>query len=272
MALRPLRASLNSSARSTLRLKRVVGEPSLEDLRRETTALLDELRSTRLVALGVLACPAGDPATDAAKTSNPRGFRRPAPPSRRRLRSVRCARAQQAGPGRPVRAGPRRLPGRRVDGPAGPWRSHLQHRPWHPGWPCTLCPDHFPGHGLLRFLRSHSPSLRPCGISRTRLRAGAGQDLDAVVRMIRPPGGPRLPRGGWRPPTGAPTNAVNLTPGSPISLVDTEMRGLNKAVLASDLDTRRLGTPAQWEDITRLRGPRVRRLREIIGTLDRISA
>ena len=42
------------------------------------------------------------------------------------------------------------------------------------------------------------------------------------------------------------------------------MRGLNRELLRLDIDPRQLGTAAAWEDITRLRGPRTRRLRELL--------
>jgi hypothetical protein len=43
-----------------------------------------------------------------------------------------------------------------------------------------------------------------------------------------------------------------------------DMRALNRRLLANDLDSKRLGTQSAWEDITRLRGPRMKRLREIL--------
>ncbi|MGG5819353.1 AAA domain-containing protein [Falsiroseomonas sp. HW251] len=49
-----------------------------------------------------------------------------------------------------------------------------------------------------------------------------------------------------------------------LARLDAEMRELNKAVLSSDLDRGRLASATAWEDLTRLRGPRVRRLREIM--------
>ena len=49
-----------------------------------------------------------------------------------------------------------------------------------------------------------------------------------------------------------------------LARLDIEMRNLNKAVLSGDLDPRRLAPEVRWQDITRIRGPRVRRLREIL--------
>lgn len=46
--------------------------------------------------------------------------------------------------------------------------------------------------------------------------------------------------------------------------LDGEFRAINKELLKHDIDPRQLGNAAAWEDITRLRGPRARRLREII--------
>jgi primosomal replication protein N'' len=45
---------------------------------------------------------------------------------------------------------------------------------------------------------------------------------------------------------------------------DRAMRELNRQLLAVDLDRTRLGTPAAWDSITRLRGPRMKRLREVL--------
>jgi hypothetical protein len=46
--------------------------------------------------------------------------------------------------------------------------------------------------------------------------------------------------------------------------IDTALRVKNRTVLACDIDTSSLGTSSAWEDITRLRGPRALRLREIL--------
>lgn len=46
--------------------------------------------------------------------------------------------------------------------------------------------------------------------------------------------------------------------------LDSEMRELNKRLLAIEFDRTRLGNQTAWDDITRLRGPRMRRLREIL--------
>lgn len=45
---------------------------------------------------------------------------------------------------------------------------------------------------------------------------------------------------------------------------DREMRRANRDLLVQDVDRSRLGTRAQWENITRLRGQRSRRLRELL--------
>lgn len=45
---------------------------------------------------------------------------------------------------------------------------------------------------------------------------------------------------------------------------DAEMRRLNGQLLSGDIDVAALGTRRQWEDVTRLRGRRSRRLREFI--------
>jgi len=42
------------------------------------------------------------------------------------------------------------------------------------------------------------------------------------------------------------------------------MRELNRRLLVADVDPDKVGTQAAWDDITRLRGPRTRRLREIL--------
>lgn len=45
---------------------------------------------------------------------------------------------------------------------------------------------------------------------------------------------------------------------------NTKMRTLNQKFLAFNMDIERIRAPDDWEDITRLRGPRARRLREVI--------
>lgn len=46
--------------------------------------------------------------------------------------------------------------------------------------------------------------------------------------------------------------------------LDAELRQLNRQLLIDGIDPDRLGSPRAWEDLTRLRGPRARRLREIL--------
>ena len=45
---------------------------------------------------------------------------------------------------------------------------------------------------------------------------------------------------------------------------ETELRQINKRAITANIDHRRLGTRSKWEDITRLAGPRARRLREFM--------
>ena len=45
---------------------------------------------------------------------------------------------------------------------------------------------------------------------------------------------------------------------------DQQMRELNRQLLAIDFDRSRLGSSAAWDTITRLRGPRMKRLREVL--------
>jgi primosomal replication protein N'' len=49
-----------------------------------------------------------------------------------------------------------------------------------------------------------------------------------------------------------------------LELEDRETRKLNQALLAGGVEVTRLGTVTQWEAITRLRGPRAKRLRELV--------
>lgn len=46
--------------------------------------------------------------------------------------------------------------------------------------------------------------------------------------------------------------------------LDIKMRTFNKKLLATDITPDRIGTLSEWEEITRLRGPRMKRLREIL--------
>lgn len=48
--------------------------------------------------------------------------------------------------------------------------------------------------------------------------------------------------------------------------LDRQFRDLNRELLAQDVDRSKLGTRTEWDDLTRLRGPRMRRLREILDT------
>jgi len=49
-----------------------------------------------------------------------------------------------------------------------------------------------------------------------------------------------------------------------LAAADDEMRRLNRDVLREGIDRSRLASPKQWEDVTRLKGQRSRRLREFI--------
>lgn len=49
-----------------------------------------------------------------------------------------------------------------------------------------------------------------------------------------------------------------------LAVLDREVLALNKQILRLDIDPDKLGTATAWEDLTRLRGPRARRLREIM--------
>jgi hypothetical protein len=46
--------------------------------------------------------------------------------------------------------------------------------------------------------------------------------------------------------------------------LDRQFRRFNRDFLAEDFDLTRLGTQTEWDDLTRLRGPRMKRLREIL--------
>jgi hypothetical protein len=46
--------------------------------------------------------------------------------------------------------------------------------------------------------------------------------------------------------------------------LDAQLRELNRQLLSADFDPARLGAQTAWDDITRLRGPRMKRLREIL--------
>ncbi len=51
---------------------------------------------------------------------------------------------------------------------------------------------------------------------------------------------------------------------SALSTLDTEMRSLNRELLGHGIDAGKLGSEAAWDDMTRLAGPRRRRLRELL--------
>jgi primosomal replication protein N'' len=49
-----------------------------------------------------------------------------------------------------------------------------------------------------------------------------------------------------------------------LAALDREVLVLNRQILRLDIDPNRLGTTVAWDDLTRLRGPRAKRLREIL--------
>lgn len=49
-----------------------------------------------------------------------------------------------------------------------------------------------------------------------------------------------------------------------LATLDREVLGLNRQILRLDIDPNRLGTTTAWDDLTRVRGPRAKRLREIV--------
>jgi primosomal replication protein N'' len=51
---------------------------------------------------------------------------------------------------------------------------------------------------------------------------------------------------------------------SALAALDAEMRALNRELLGRGIDAGKLGSEAAWDDVTRLAGPRKRRLRELL--------
>lgn len=266
IALRPLRADL-SSTRSALRLERSDGKQSAEDLRRGAAGLVDELRSTRLAALGLLACPAGDLATSAAKTPTREAYEA----LRSRLEGA-CARFDARERSRAALAD---LSEWIREDFLEEWAARLAR-----GEVTSTVGDAIlAGLGTLRpyqTFRARAASLPEAALAvfaslrdfQDWLRAVGPSHLDGVVRRTIRREALLATKG--RLETAHPELLYERgeldSRISHLARLDAEMRILNKAVLASDLDRSRLGTFNLWEDITRLRGPRVRRLREIMDS------
>ena len=89
-------------------------------------------------------------------------------------------------------------------------------------------------------------------------------DLDAVVRLTIA----REARLAWksRLETENPTLLLEASELEAriraLAVADEQMRTINRNYLVQGVDLMRLASRREWEDITRLRGPRMRRLRE----------
>jgi primosomal replication protein N'' len=101
---------------------------------------------------------------------------------------------------------------------------------------------------------------------RERLAALPAEDLEPTVRRIIA----TEARLAWKGRLEAADPALLLEAGeleakaASLAAADREMRGLNRRLLVDGLDTGRLSPMRDWEDITRLRGARARRLREFV--------
>ena len=266
LAIRPLRAEMFSTL-SALRLAQDGAKPTAEELRRATVGLLDELRSTRLAALGLLACPAGDVAIGVAKTPTRQAYE----VLRSRLEGA-CARADARQRSQAALAD---LSEWIREDFLEEWAARLVHGELT----SPVVEGILAGLGTLRSyqtFRARAATLPETALAvfsalrdlQDRLRAVAPSDLDSIVRRTIRREALLATKG--RLETANPELLYERgeldSRIAYLARLDAEMRELNKAVLASDLDRGRLGTFSQWEDITRLRGPRVRRLREIMDS------
>ena len=98
------------------------------------------------------------------------------------------------------------------------------------------------------------------------LRAYPSEELEAVVRRLIA----REARLAWKDQIEQKFPILRLAQKELSRKIQTldesiaKMRKLNQRLLAFNIDIDRVKAPKYWEDITRLRGPRARRLREII--------
>ena len=264
LALRPLRA-IFSSARTALGLKGGDVTPDVEELRRGAAGLLEELRAARASALGLLACPAEDLAVGAAKASTIEAYAS----LRARLEGA-CARHDARERSRTALAA---LSEWIEDEFLQSWAARLTRGEAT----STIVDDILAGLGAIKpyqLFRARAASLPETALAvfatlrdlEGQLEAVAASDLEGVVRRTIRREALLATKG--RLETAHPELLYERgeleSRVSHLARLDAEMRELNKQVLAGDLERSRLGTKAQWDDITRLRGPKVRRLREIM--------
>lgn len=114
-----------------------------------------------------------------------------------------------------------------------------------------------------------APDLELLALLRQRqaeLDALPAEQLDAAVRRLIN----REARLGWKHrieqanPELLFSQAEAQAKVASLAQADTQMRALNRELLASGIDPARLGSRKQWEDVTRLTGKRSRRLREFL--------
>jgi primosomal replication protein N'' len=131
-----------------------------------------------------------------------------------------------------------------------------------------------PTLGAYQRFRTRAVHLAPLAIAAFRVLRGAEtslaaldeRQLDSVVRRtIR-----REARLAWKARMEAAAPVLLLeadeleAKAAALEAADAQMRQSNRRLLIEGIDTRRLRPPREWEDITRLRGQRARRLREFL--------
>ena len=262
--VRPLRRNL-AQAQDAVRVAVSGQQVEVERLRREASGLLDTLRAAEAGAAAVFACPATDQAEAAARSAAPGAYEG----LRSRLERA-CARHDA------------RERSRGALQPLATW--------FRDGWiaDCKTglargVPNSQGASTMLKALdtvaayqrfRTRAAGLPPeamaafaaLRLSEALLGGVPSLDLDGVVRRT-------LRREALLASKGrieAASPELLYEPGeieskvTALASLDSELRSLNRQVLKLGIDGGRLGSQTAWDDLTRLRGPRMRRLREIL--------
>lgn len=262
--LRPLRAKM-ASIRGALGVVEPSEKQDLERLKTATQRLLGELRVTQAAASAIFACPALDLATAAAQLPAHNAFVALAV----RLDAA-CARSDAR---RASLAALDRL-GEWVKGESiALWRERLLSGEDASSQVAGFVPvlGKLGPYQLFRLRAASLPevALQVFAVLRNieeSLKKVRTPEIDGVVRRsIRREAllAAKVRLESAQPELLYESGELEARVGN-LARLDAEMRELNKAVLSDDLNRARIAPPANWEDITRLRGRRARSLREIL--------
>ncbi|KAA5599010.1 protein kinase [Blastochloris sulfoviridis] len=262
--LRPLRAQVEE-VRATLRLASPEQPPALAALARDAAAILGTLRQVAPVAEAVLACPRPEAATAVARAGTPGGF----VALRHAFETAFARHAARARSGTALVA---------LESWFSPsWLEEMQRRIQRNEDSTDSLASVVGALGSLeayqRF-RTRAAGLdadvlqvfRVLRPKEAALRALAPSDLDGVVRRTLQ----REALLAWKGRLEAARPDLLFEREEiarkieVLAALDREFRTINRELLRHDLDPARLGSILAWDGITRLRGPRARRLRQIL--------